>query len=435
MSPSAEENTQLRVGGRRYLLARVLWVVIVVVALALLVTGLQFQVDQLAQTTDLRSLEELDISVQSYAIYLILLNIIVVLVHVLIAAVIFWRRSNDWVALLVSLTLVTNGAAHSLSNLYGVAAGPPVWLLLASVIIYLGLVTSFTVLYVFPNGRFVPSWTRWLAVSWAVVALLAVFVPESVFSITRWPLWSRVLLLVLWSGVGVGAQLFRYQNVSNPVQRQQTKWALLGLFAAAVGPIIFMISISATSASNEAPNILYQRVGAGMFTFSFLFRLMALTIFRLGTLLFPLSFAIAALRYRLWDIDIILRRTLTYGVLTALLLFLYFVIIVLSQLAIGWLVPGASPFAVVISTLAIAALFTPLRYRVQDWIDRQFYRNKYDAEKTLEAFNESLREEVDLDQLSERMLAVVEQTMHPEYVNLCLLGMKGESRSTLQKNE
>lgn len=435
MPPSAEENTQLRVGGRRYLLARVLWVVIVVVALALLVTGLQFQVDQLAQTTDLRSLEELDISVQSYAIYLILLNIIVVLVHVLIAAVIFWRRSNDWVAMLVSLTLVTNGAAHSLSNLYGVAAGPPVWLLLASVIIYLGLVTSFTVLYVFPNGRFVPSWTRWLAVSWAVVALLAVFVPESVFSITRWPLLGRVLLLVLWSGVGVGAQLFRYQNVSNPVQRQQTKWALLGLFAAAVGPIIFMISISATSASNEAPNILYQRVGAGMFTFSFLFRLMALTIFRLGTLLFPLSFAIAALRYRLWDIDIILRRTLTYGVLTALLLFLYFVIIVLSQLAIGWLVPGASPFAVVISTLAIAALFTPLRYRVQDWIDRQFYRNKYDAEKTLEAFNESLREEVDLDQLSERMLAVVEQTMHPEYVNLCLLGMKGESRSTLQKNE
>ena len=116
-----------------------------------------------------------------------------------------------------------------------------------------------------------------------------------------------------------------------------------------------MISISASSVSNEAPNILYQRVGAGMFTFSFVFRLMTLTIFRLGTLLFPLSFGIAVMRYRLWEIDIILRRTLTYGVLTALLLVLYFVIVVLSQLAIGWLVPGASPFAVVIS---VGAAFT-----------------------------------------------------------------------------
>jgi hypothetical protein len=252
---------------------------------------------------------------------------------------------------------------------------------------------------------------------------------------TGWPLFGRVLLLIVWSGVGVGAQLFRYQNVSNPVQRQQTKWALLGLTAAAVGPIVFMISISSTSVGNEAPNILYQRVGAGMFTFSFLFRLVALTIFRLGTLLFPLSFGIAVMRYRLWEIDIILRRTLTYGVLTALLLLLYFVIIVLSQLAIGWLIPGASPFAVVISTLAIAALFTPLRHRVQNWIDRQFYRNKYDAEKTLEAFSEGLREEVDLDQLSEHMLAVVEQTMHPEHVSLCLSGIEGESLSSLRGNE
>ncbi len=430
MSQNANGNTLLRVGGRRYLLARAIWFAVVVVSLALLVTGLQFQVNHLAQTADMRSLQELGISLQSYAVYLILLSILVVLVHVVIAAVIFWRRSYDWVALLVSLTLVTNGAAYALSNLYASASGPSVWLSLASVIIYLGLVTSYTVLYVFPDGYFVPSWTKWLAIAWAVVAFLAVFIPDSVFSMTGWPAYGRVMLLVVWSGVGVGAQLFRYQNVSSPVQRQQIKWALLGLTAAAVGPIVFMISISASSVSNDAPNILYQRVGAGMFTFSFVFRLMTLTIFRLGTLLFPLSFGIAVMRYRLWEIDIILRRTLTYGVLTALLLVLYFVIIVLSQLAIGWLVPGASPFAVVISTLAIAALFNPLRHRVQNWIDRQFYRNKYDAEVTLEAFSKSLREEVDLDQLSERMLAVVEKTMHPEHISLCLIGPEGDERRT-----
>jgi hypothetical protein len=392
----------------------------VVVSLALLVTGLQFQVNHLAQTADMRSLQELGISLQSYAVYLILLSILVVLVHVVIAAVIFWRRSYDWVALLVSLTLMTNGAAYSLSNIYSGASGPSVWLFLASVIIYLGLVTSYTVLYVFPDGRFVPSWTKWLAISWAVVAFLAVFIPDSAFSMTGWPAYGRVLLLVVWSGVGVGAQLFRYQNVSSPVQRQQIKWALLGLTAAAVGPIVFMISISATRVGNEAPNILYQRVGAGMFTFSFLFSLVSLTIFRLGTLLFPLSFGIAVLRYRLWEIDIILRRTLTYGVLTALLLLLYFVIILLSQLALGWLIPGASPLAVVISTLAIAALFTPMRRRVQMWIDRQFYRKKYDAEKTLANFATVARDEVNMDKLTVALLSVVEETMQPEKASLWL---------------
>lgn len=435
MSLNAKGNTQFRIGGKRYILARILWFAVVLVSLTLLVTGLQFQTNHLAQTTDIRSLQELDISLQSFAIYLILLSILVVGVHVLIAAVIFWRRSYDWVALLVSVTLVTNGAAHSLSNLYGAASGPSVWMYLAGVVIYLGLVTSYTLLYVFPDGRFVPSWTRWLAIGWVVVAFLAVFIPDSMFSMTRWSLWGRVLLLVIWSGVGVGAQLFRYQNVSSPTQRQQTKWALLGLTAAAIGPIVFMVSISGSSVGNEAPNILYQRVGAGMFTFSFVFSLVSLTIFRLGTLLFPLSFGIAVMRYRLWEIDIILRRTLTYGVLTALILVLYFVIILLSQLAIGWLVPGASPLAVVISTLAIAALFTPLRRRVQEWIDRQFYRNKYDAELTLKAFSDSLREEVDLDQLSERMLAVVEQTMHPEHVSLCLIGLEGKSKTSLQGSE
>ena len=156
------------------------------------------------------------------------------LVHGVIAEVIYWRRSYDWGALLVSLTLVTNGAAHALSNLYAAASGSSVWLSLASVIIYLGLVTSYTVLYVFPDGYFVPSWTKWLAIAWAVVAFLAVFIPDSVFSMTGWPAYGRVMLLVVWSGVGVGAQLFRYQNVSSPVQRQQGQHRLVNLGAVEV---------------------------------------------------------------------------------------------------------------------------------------------------------------------------------------------------------
>jgi hypothetical protein len=134
----------------------------------------------------------------------------------------------------------------------------------------------------------------------------------------------------------------------------------------------------------------------------------------------PIAIGIAILRYRLYDIDLLINRTLVYGSLTAILLALYFFGIIVLQRVFVLLTGQQSTLAVVASTLLIAAIFTPLRRRLQGFIDRRFYRRKYDARKTLEAFSAKLRNETDLNALSGDLVGVVRETMQPAHVSLWL---------------
>ena len=134
----------------------------------------------------------------------------------------------------------------------------------------------------------------------------------------------------------------------------------------------------------------------------------------------PVAIGFAVLKYRLYDIDLLINRTLVYGSLTTTLVALYFVVIVLLQRLFVLLTGQQSTLAVVASTLLIAALFNPLRRRIQSFIDRRFYRSKYDARKTLEAFSATLRDETDLDALSNDLVGVVRETMQPAHVSLWL---------------
>jgi hypothetical protein len=205
----------------------------------------------------------------------------------------------------------------------------------------------------------------------------------------------------------VVAQIYRYARVSGPVQRQQTKWVVFGL--AATSLVIL---------SRYVPLLIFPSLS----TSSSFYFLISTYVYPVGLLLIPLALGIAILRYRLWDIDILINRTLVYGTLTGLLALLYVGLVITLQAlfkgATGQV--GASPVVIVISTLAIAALFQPLRRRIQRIIDRRFYRRKYDVAKTLEAFSATLRNEVDLSQLSEQLVAVVQETMQPASVSLWL---------------
>jgi len=147
----------------------------------------------------------------------------------------------------------------------------------------------------------------------------------------------------------------------------------------------------------------------------------------------PVAVGIAILRHRLYDIDIIINRTLVYGALTVMLVLVYFGGVVGLQYVFRVLAGGNSQLAIVASTLAIAALFNPLRQRIQSFIDRLFYRSKYDAAETLRAFSTRLRDETDLDTLNEDLASVVRETVQPEHVSLWLRPLRDRNSDELHE--
>jgi hypothetical protein len=233
---------------------------------------------------------------------------------------------------------------------------------------------------------------------------------------------------MIGSLTGIFAQIYRYENVSSPVQRQQTKWALIGLTAAVAGPAIWLFTATPASGGGPTPNLFYQRLGASFFTSSLLLGQGTIAVFRLATILFPLSFAIAILRYKLWEIDVIINRTLVYGTVTGALLLLYAASIFILGALFSSISGRGDQLAITISTLAIAILFNPLRGRVQRTIDRRFYRQKYDAEQILAGFSVTMRYEVDLDNLSTALLKTAAEAMQPKSLSLWLVGGERQNR-------
>jgi hypothetical protein len=215
----------------------------------------------------------------------------------------------------------------------------------------------------------------------------------------------------------VGLQVYRYRRVSTFRERQQTKWVVFGLVVALGGFALFLI-IGSLFLPAEVGN-------------SPLAGLILTTVVNGFLLLIPISIAIAILRSRLYDIDTIINKALVYGGLSGILGALYAGLIIGLESLAGVITRQGSqqPVVLVVSTLVIYALFQPLRSRIQSIIDRRFYRRKYDATKVVAAFSATLRQEVDLDQLREQLLAVVQETMQPASLSLWLLPRKPEEAS------
>jgi Na+/proline symporter len=208
------------------------------------------------------------------------------------------------------------------------------------------------------------------------------------------------LFLLTW-GNWLGFQIYRY--VSRHEQRQQTKW-LVFAGSISLGCLILYFALQGLVPAFKQPDSLYQLAYATVTMFVFLS--------------VPLALGIAILRYRLWDIDVLIRRTLVYSTLTVILTAAYVGLVIGLQALLRGLISQDNNVAIVLSTLVIAVLFQPLRSRIQRVIDRRFYRRKYDAARTIAAFSARLRSEVDLDQLREELLAAVQETMQPAHVSL-----------------
>ena len=406
-----EDSTRLH--GYWLVLARGVWIALAILIVVLYLIGFPITFQYLKNVCSgtcssgpqltleqARAFQSHGLTLSFYATYVLAFEFVFVVVWFLVATLIFWRKSQERLAWFVSLMLLTFGATY-VDPLTVLAQQHPTWALPTHVVGFTGVVTLVLSLYLFPNGRFVPRWTGVIGLVWALWTLywLLPTNPNGFDS----PLWVMAYVGAL--ALGVFAQIYRYLRVSQPMERQQSKWVVYG-FSVAILTFLTLILGGSLLPSSLAHSPLSP--------------LLIQPAFYLLMLIIPLSIGIAILRSRLWNIDILINRTLVYGLLTAILALIYFGSIIGLQALLRGIINANNSVAIVVSTLVIAAIFQPLRHRIQAMIDRRFYRRKYDAARTIAAFSATLRNDVDLTQLSEHLVAVVEETMQPKSISLWL---------------
>lgn len=304
--------------------------------------------------TALQTIHTLGFSVSDYAVYMLSLYSATALVWCAVGLLIFWRKSDDWMALLVALFLVMFNLSPGLGQ-SAPAFVYPVWNLPLQFLSFLAVIPLGLFFLLFPTGRFVPRWTGWFAVALLALAIPRYCFPTSPFDFTTWPGGLNVLASLSIIGILLFAQLYRYWRVSDLVQRQQTRWVVFGITTALV---VFL--------AGEGFYLLFPTVSQPGSLYSFGFE----TVIPLVLLAIPLSIGIAVLRYRLWNLDVVINRTLVYGLLTASVIGLY----VLCVGGLGTALQTRGNLLItMLATGLVSILFQPLRTWLQRGVNRLMY--------------------------------------------------------------
>ncbi len=418
---SSTANTRL--SGTRLIIARTVWLALVIPSMGLFVASLPVYYTLIQRACvdlatcnlngaltakGLHDLSTLGLSVSAYAALLTIFFTIIVAIWSGIGFLIFWRRSDEWFALFLAFFLVIFNISYQGFPISALALAYPALDVPIRFLSALGLASIVMFLVLFPNGRLVPRWMGLFLLFGLIGAVSSVLPSTSRFNSDNL-LWLLGLVNQVVFVAIIFSQIYRYRRVSTRVERQQTRWVVLGIITVVTGIFvvlpIFDFFFPMFNQINTPSSLIFGFAP---------YPLLLLSI--------PVTVGIAVLRYRLYDIDVLINRTLVYGTLTVLLALVYFGLVIglgsLMRLFTGQL--SQSPVIIVASTLVIAALFQPLRRRLQSIIDRRFYRRKYDAARILAAFSVTLRNEVDLNQLREELVAVVQETMQPSHVSLWL---------------
>ena len=352
-----------RLHGRWLLLARGIWIALVVLTLTIFFASLPVYAAQLrtpcagsacwySQLTPEQAgaLKGMGLSLGDYTVYMVVLTLASVVVCLVVSTLIVLRRSDDRMALLVALTLVTFGPIVATNS---VSASLSSWRVPNECLTFLALSLLVLVFLLFPSGQFVPHWMRWTPVIFLAglvpTAFVAPLMPNTPVE------WLTYLVLLGEVATVVFVQLYRYRRVSSPMQRQQTKWVVFGLAV----PVT-------VDALVTVPYLIFPVLASR----SSLYLLAHNVVFPFLPLFLPLSFGFAMLRSRLWDIDVLINRTLVYGTLTAIVVGVYVLVVsILSTLLHTF---GDFPIAL-LATGLIAVLFQPLRARLQRMINHLMY--------------------------------------------------------------
>ena len=423
--------------GAQLHIARTLWAIIAVTSLGLFILSLPYHIIYISSYMpfDLRvALMQLGISPNFYIGYQLVHDLIIVLGFSIIGVAIFRHKSDDRMTLFISLALITFGV--TITSLESQAAPlnslkmyQPFWQIPILIVQGLGLGLILLVFYIFPDGCFAPRWAKPLAYIW-VVWLISwiVFPSQSSTSATFSPTmqfimrmlmtdtsiierigytihtYSLVVVITLWFATGVFAQIYRYLKISTPAQRFQTKWAVFGLTASVV--IYFW--------SRMLPP--YVMIALGDSGYSHLtYELVTLPIGTLALLLGPVSISISIQRYRLWDVDFLINRTLVYGALTTMIGIGYLLEVLALQFVFSRLTGNQSTLFIAVSTLVIAALFQPMYRWIQGAVDRRFFRDKVNFRQVFTSFASEVRTIINLPELMNTLVTRTTELFAIEY--------------------
>lgn len=380
LKPSDSNLTSSRrLHGRRLMLAWGVWFALALAAVVLFIIAMPAYFDTVRTPTpnaqldfftpvrlfpeDAAALKQIGLSAEHYAGYLSLIWGIQALFLWGVGIFLFQRKPNERITLFISLTLMLFGGITVQNPTSALVATNLAWYVPYNFL--LGLTTSciLFMFYLFPDGRPVPRWTLWIGIVWLVWTQVQTVAPESPLNQLRWPLLLVMPLAISIFGSGFYAQIFRFRHVSTLAQRQQSKWAVVG-FAWLVPlrlmlPALLTVLFPATS----------QPGGAHV-----VFNLITQTGAVLSGLVLAVTLGLALLRYRLWDIDLVLHRSLVYGTLTAVLGLAFLVSALVLQQILQFLSGGMqSPLALGLSTVVVGGLFQPARRRLQSLVDRRFF--------------------------------------------------------------
>lgn len=384
-----------------------LWAAAVLLALASFTLTIPVRFAQLVHVAvENRSyLLQVGLSTNFLVGYLIFFDTVAMFTFCLIAAVIAWRKPSDRLALFASAMLVLMSVLIT-RPVDALTTVPEMWRLPFVITLALGVSAVIQFMFVFPDGHYVPKWSSWFSFGWIIWVFSWYMVPVLFIKPMPWPPQLQPGWAVLgWIGSGLTVQIYRYRAVSTQAQKQQTKWVLLGLVASAVGFMGFLYIVPVILPALRHPGLPHL-----------FYILFGVPVLYLSLLLLPLTISISILRYRLWDMGVLVNRTMVYGVLTVLLTAVYLALVLLMQPLFRALTNHDSLPTMAASTLATAVLFYPLRQRVQTMIDRRIFPRKYDAARVLTQLTRTIRGEVDISCLTLNLESAVSEILHPTCV-------------------
>ena len=362
-------------------------------------------------TASEQALDRMGLSVASFVSLTIALDILVAVTFTICAIIIFVRKSNDILTIFVTVMLITFGAATFSGGIAGIGVAYPQMDWLVQSIALIGNCSILAFLFVFPNGRFTPRWTVIVLLVYFLFQVPRYYFPSSGLNLINS---APVLYNLLFTGANLGGlatQIYRYRKVSNLIEKQQTKWVVYGL-TLCIGGYMLIRGISFTVVDPK---------GSGL---PLIIGLSFVAIFFI--LLLPLSITIAVLRYRLWDINPIINRTLVYGALSASTIAFY--VFAVGFFSNYFQQSRANFVLSFLATGVIAFLFEPLRERVQRAVNRLMYGERDDPATVLSRLSQRIDSAIAPDSVLPTIVETLTQTLRLPYAAISLYEKNGEPR-------